>query len=136
MLKFEMNVLSNGLSLTAKVTASPIDQIWQLELELDDETYVAEGWECLDAFNKVRGELEDRYLFLCNGACPNFLLSPMTSQAGGLEGYRVPEGRKARLSDLVPIFDFAPAEEIGPVKAQSEFKTSYMDQVQRGELPD
>jgi hypothetical protein len=136
MLNFELHVLSRGSPLVAQVTATPKDQMWQLRLELEGRSYSAEGWDCLDAFNKIRRDLEDSHSFLCNGARPNFLLSPMASQAGGLQGYLVPDERKARLSDLVPIFGAAPVEEIGSVFDQTEFKKRYMDLVQSGRLPD
>ena len=135
MSKFVIEIHSGGAKFDAQATADQLDQKWQLNIEIEGHAYSAEGWDCLDAFNKIRGPLEQRYTFLCNGARPNFLLSPMASQAGGLEGYRVPGGRKARLSDLVPIFDAAPLEEIGSVHEQAEFRQKYMEQVQRGELP-
>jgi hypothetical protein len=136
MLSFEFFALSRGSKFDAIMTAIPKEQMWQLSLEIEGRSYSALGWDCLDAFNKIRTDLEGRYAFLCNGARPNFILSPMTSHAGGFEGYMVPNGRKARLSDLVPIFDPAPADEIGSVEAQSQFRKNYMDQVQRGELSD
>jgi hypothetical protein len=136
MLSFQICAFSRGSERDATLTAVSKEQMWQLSLEIEGRGYSAEGWDCLDAFNKIRSNLEGRYAFLCNGARPNFILSPMTSQAGGFEGYVVPNGRKARLSDLVPIFDPAPADAIGSVEEQSEFRKNYMDQVQRGELSD
>jgi hypothetical protein len=136
MLTFEIDVLSGELVEAAQVLAVSEDEKWTVELRINDHTFCATGWDCLDAFNKIRFELETRYTFLCNGARPNFLLSPMASQAGGLKGYVVPPGRKARMSDLVSIFDAAPSEEVGTVMQQVAFRSMYMERVESGEMPE
>ncbi len=99
-----------------------------LRCEIDGEVISVVSIDCDHCFREIREKLGDDYVFLCQGAKPNFVLSAMASQAGGFQGYVVQIGLTPSFDNVRRIFDPAPLAEIGTVKEQIEFRRRFFAQ--------
>lgn len=112
-LLFDVHLLAYRISRTFKleVTASEINI---------PET---EGVDFLDCLLKLREILEHQQLYiLCMGAVTSVYPSRMSrDMSDGLKAYDLKLGKRIELSDVVDIFDPAPAEKVGTIAEQQNY---------------
>jgi hypothetical protein len=122
----------NGAALRLAIKASddgeePSPYVLEFDdLQLGSARVVAEDF--FNCLKQLRLRFEPTGIkVLCNGARVNAVCSGMASQMGGCRKvYLVEIGRPSHTRNLVPIFDEAPADTIGTVSEQDEFRERWI----------
>jgi hypothetical protein len=84
------------------------------------------GESCWVAVQLMRESLEPLgYLFCCNAARKNAVMSRMGTQMGGEMIYLVRMGKSALRRDMVDVFDYAPAKDVVTLIRQREFEEKW-----------
>lgn len=100
----------------------------KLLLRHDSVQFEQVGDNYFDAMVRIRRELEKKHLLLhCYGASKHVYPSPMALDMGsGHMAYRLALGRKARIKDLVSIFETGPDVNSVTVDEQEKFYQTWL----------
>lgn len=124
-------ILPDGRNVEGIFHLSEEEQDVGLSFELLGRRLNAKASDYFEAMAEIRRELEkDSILLHCYGASKNVYPSGMGPDMGaGLKAYKMTLGKRARMEDLVFIFDTGDDVEPARVSEQKEFFERWLKEI-------
>lgn len=129
----KLQIIKNEKIKNVKLYLYEIDsdnmEFVKIQLHYDDEVFEFSAENYFNALIKLRTRLEKNDMkILCKGAQKNVYPSRMTLEMGtGRKAYQLMMNKKAKMDDLVDIFDPSTYEKYGSILEQEEFYNSWLN---------